>query len=129
MFSEETRKKIHAALAGQIKDVVVNATDEADFRKRIDKLKAAKDNSIEGAIPATLEVIRQKYGFNEDEKDTILKHLITGADLSQYGLANAITRTASDIEDYDRATLFERTGGKVIELNGAAWDVINREAA
>ncbi len=129
VFSEETRKKIHAALAGQIKDVVVNATDEADFRKRIDKLKAAKDNSIEGAIPATLEVIRQKYGFNEDEKDTILKHLITGADLSQYGLANAITRTASDIEDYDRATLFERTGGKVIELNGAAWDVINREAA
>ena len=129
VFSEETRKKIHAALAGQIRDVVVNATDEADFRNRIDNLKAAKNESIENAIPATLEVIRQKYGFTEDEKDTILKHLITGADLSKYGLANAITRTASDIEDYDRATEFERTGGKLIELSRAAWDMVNREAA
>lgn len=128
VFSEETRKKIHTALAGQIGDVVKAACNEAEFNQRINELKAATENKMGDAIPATLEVVRQKYGFTEDEKDSVLKHLIEGADLSQYGLANAVTRTASDIEDYDRATEFERTGGKIIELSHAAWDVI-REAA
>jgi len=34
----------------------------------------------------------------------LLRHLIEGGDLSQYGLINAVTRTAEDAKFYDRAS-------------------------
>lgn len=128
VFSEETRRKMHEALAGQIRDVVKTACDQTDFNKRLDALKAAAGEELGDKIPETVTVLSKQLGFTEDEKDNVLKHLIKGADLTKYGLANAVTRTASDIEDYDRATEFERAGGKVIKLSGAAWTVI-KEAA
>ena len=45
-------------------------------------------------------------------------------DLSVWGLANAVTRTAEDVADYDRATELEATGGRVIELPRADWRAI-----
>jgi hypothetical protein len=36
-------------------------------------------------------------------------------------VANAVTRTAEDAADYDRATELEAAGGRVIELPAADW--------
>ena len=41
----------------------------------------------------------------------MLRHLIEGGDLSAYGLVNAVTHFAQDVDDYDRATEFEALGG------------------
>jgi len=35
---------------------------------------------------------------------SVLRDLIEGGNLSQYGLINALTRTAEDAKSYDRAT-------------------------
>ena len=53
-----------------------------------------------------------------------MPHLIRGGDLSAWGLANAVTRTAEDVPDYDRATELEAAGGRVIELAPADWKAI-----
>jgi hypothetical protein len=53
-----------------------------------------------------------------------LQHLIRGADLSAWGLANAVTRTAEDVADYDRASELEAAGGRVIELAPADWRLL-----
>jgi len=50
--------------------------------------------------------------------------LITGGALTRWGLVNALTRTAEDVETYDRATDFERFGGQVIELPRRDWERI-----
>ena len=39
-------------------------------------------------------------------------------------MANAITRTSQDLDDYDRATDLERLGGQIIELEQKDWAVI-----
>jgi hypothetical protein len=39
-------------------------------------------------------------------------------------LANAVTRTAEDAADYDRATALEAAGGRVLELPAADWRAI-----
>ena len=51
-------------------------------------------------------------------------HLITGGTLTRWGLVNALTRTAEDVDTYDRATDFERFGGQVIELPRRDWERI-----
>src|SRR5262249_32736813 len=42
-------------------------------------------------------------------------------ELSAWGLANAVTRTAEDAADYDRATELEAAGRRLIELGQAEW--------
>lgn len=59
----------------------------------------------------------------------MLRHLATGGDLSRWGMANALTRFSQDVEDYDRATEFERMGGQVIELPRNDWQAIAEAAA
>lgn len=68
-----------------------------------------------------VEVVGQKIGLNVGEQQSVLELLLNGGNLSQYGVHAAITRTAQDVEDYDRATDLEYLGGKVIDLRPAEW--------
>jgi hypothetical protein len=51
----------------------------------------------------------------------VLHHLIRQADLSAYGIVNAVTHYSDDVANYDRATEFETLGGKLIELSSREW--------
>ena len=69
--------------------------------------------------------------LTEKEGAAVLRHLVDntdrpgGIDLTQYGLMNAITRTAQDAETYDRATELEKIGGSVIGMDSTLWDRIS----
>jgi hypothetical protein len=68
-----------------------------------------------------VEATARRFALTEGERSGVLQHLIRGGDLSAWGLANAVTRTAEDAIDYDRATELEAAGGRVIELLPAGW--------
>lgn len=116
MLSDQTRKLSDAALWSQVTDVVKGAFDVARFDALMEKIKGTQENTISGDVPKVVELVAQRFSFNEGERKSVLHHLIHGGDLSQYGLHNAVTRTAEDLPDYDRATEFERIGGQIIEL-------------
>jgi hypothetical protein len=44
--------------------------------------------------------------------------------MSQWGLANAVTRAAQDVESYDRATELEALGGDVVILPAGEWKAL-----
>ena len=94
----------------------------------MDKLAETSEQKIEGDPVKVIEVTAKKFGLNEGEKQSVLRHLIEGADLTRYGLFNAVTRAAEDLEDYDRATEFEALGGKIIELPKQDWKTISAAA-
>jgi len=121
LLSDDTRRKTDAALWAQVRDVVKAAFDRAKFEALVDSWKGATEQKIEGDPVKVVEVVSKKLAITDGERPSVLRHLIEGGDLSQYGLFNAITRTAEDLPDYDRATEFERLGGKVIELSPADW--------
>ena len=68
-----------------------------------------------------MELVAKSISLNDTESDGVLHYLSKGGDLSRYGLANAITRYAQDVEDYDRSTELERLGCGVIELPRNDW--------
>jgi hypothetical protein len=51
----------------------------------------------------------------------VLHHLITGGDLSGYGLVNAVTAYSQEVTDYQRATDFEELGGRLLDLSAQGW--------
>lgn len=128
LWTDETRKVSDQALWMQVRDTVKAAFDEARFEATIKKLADASQQRISGDPAKVVEVTAKKFGMTDTEQGSVLRHLIEGGDLSRYGLHSAITRTGEDIEDYDRATEFERTGGKIIELPKKDW-VVLAEAA
>ncbi len=124
MLSEDTRRTQDAALWKTVRDVTRAAFDEAAFDAYLSEVKGTADNKIEGDPVKAVDLAAKRFGINEGEKASVLRHLIAGGDLSQYGLHAAVTRAAEDLQDYDRASDFERLGGKVLELPKAAWKEI-----
>lgn len=128
MLSDNTRRLSDAALWAQVRDVVQAAFEEAKFEALVNKIIGTQENTISGEIPKVVEVTAQRFGFNDGERKSVLDHLIRGGDFSQYGLHNAVTRTAEDLPDYDRATEFERFGGQIIELPVNDWRELAKAA-
>lgn len=116
LLSDETRRVTDAAVWGQVRDVVRAAFDQAKFDALIEDIRGTAENQIEGDPVKVIEKVQKKMRWTDDQRGSVLTHLIKGGDLSQYGLASAVTRTAQDFEDYDDATDFERLGGKILEL-------------
>lgn len=129
LLTSKTRRLTDAALWAQIGDVVKASFDEAKFTARVrEKIEPMQDDKIEGDTVKTVEFTAKKFGLNETERTSVLTHLIQGGDLSRFGLYNAVTRTAEDVEDYDRATEFEKLGGKIVDLPRNEWKQIAEAA-
>lgn len=128
LLSDHTRKLTDQAVWAQVGDVVRGAFDEAKFDASLDEMRGMEQQRIEGDPVKVIDLAAKTLDIRELEKPSILRHLIEGGDLSRYGLFNAITRTAEDLPDYDRATDFERMGGKLIELAPTDWKRIAEAA-
>ena len=127
LLSDETKEKRDEAFWMTVRDVVKAAFDETSFRARVDRMSATTANAIESNdFPAVVEVTRETLGLSSELQDGILGHLVRGGDLTQWGLVNAVTRMAEDVESYDLSMKLERAGGKLIELEPRAWEKITQ---
>lgn len=124
-FADETRRQDDKALWMKVRDVVRGAFDEVLFRRIVDRMSEAAHTRIENDnIPEVVELTAKRFALPESSQSSILRHLIEGGDLSQWGLVNAVTATANHTEDYELATELERTGGKILELAPTDWKAL-----
>lgn len=121
MLTDETKRATDRAVWMQVRDVVRGAFDEMRFGGVVERMTGMAKDKIKGDPVKVVELTAKKFGIGDGERAGILRHLIEGGDLSRYGLFNAVTRTAEDLEDYDRASDFERLGGRIIELPQGEW--------
>jgi len=128
LLSARTKQKTDEALWLQVRDVMKAAFDEGFFKKRCERLTATSEQRITGKVELVVASAAERFGLTEVEKDGVLKHLIEGGKLSQYGLHAAFTRAAADVDDYDRSTEMEYMGGRIIELPRTDWAVLNEAA-
>lgn len=128
LLSDETRIATDRAVWMQAADVVRGAFDEARFSAIVDEVAGLQECKLEGNPVKIVELSAKRLGLNGGETQTVLQHLISGANLTALGLYNAVTRTAQDLECYDRASELERMGGKLIELPKHEWRELAKAA-
>lgn len=128
LLTEKTKRLSDAATWAQVGDVVRGALNTQAFESIVAEVRGLHTQKITGDVVKVVELAAKQLDLGEGERKSVLRHLIEGGDLSRYGMFNAITRTAEDMEDYDRATDFERMGGKVIELLPNEWKRIAEAA-
>ena len=128
LLSDGTKRLEDLAVLSKVRDVIKAAFDAARFADWIAKIEETTVQRIDGDVPKVVEALAEHYVLNESERSSVLRHLIEGGDLSRYGLVNAVTRTAEDLQSYDRATELETIGGNLIELPSSDWRVIAKAA-
>ena len=120
-YKDETREADDKATFLKLRDTVDHALTEVSMQETLDKYSLAAQTPIKGDPVKVVEKLATKLRSSEEEKGSILRHLIEAGGLNQWALANAVTRTAEDAETYDRATELESAGMAVVELSPAAW--------
>lgn len=128
-YRQDTMKAMDRALALQVRDTMKALASPEKIALHVGKLKGSTERLLEGDPVAAVQVLQKKAGFGDDDRTGILRHLIQGSDLSQLGLANAVTRYSQDVGSYDKATDMEALGGQIIEMNNTDWRAIATAAA
>lgn len=125
ILRNETIEADDKAFLMKVQDAVTAATSEAVFSKIVGQMQNAKEAKIEPRnVPKVVELTSKHVGITQFETEGVLGHLISGGDLSLYGLGNAVTRYAQDVKSYDRSTELEATGYKIITIAPGVWNNI-----
>ncbi len=121
LFSDETLAADNKAFFLKVQDLVRDAVDRTKFEALVSQMRQTTERPIEGNPVKAVEVLSNKFKLQQSERSDVLQHLIRGGDLTQWGLLNAVTRTAQDAPSYDRATELEELGSTVMTLPPAQW--------
>lgn len=128
LLTSDTRRQNDKAFWMTVRDVVGNAFSEESFKATAARFSRTTQTFIEGDPDKALDKVQELFSFTDGTRGNILRHLISNGDLSQWGLANAVTRAAEDEASYDDATDLERMGGQIIELKPTDWATIQKAA-
>jgi len=113
-FSNETMRADDKAFWLKVRDLVKFSLDEVTFDKIIESMRESTERKLDSPTKA-IELVTKKFTLTKDESENVLTHLIQGGELTSWGLGNAITRMAQDVESYDRSTELETVGFTVMQ--------------
>ena len=119
-YRDSTRKLDDAAFFSKVRDAVAHTLSPQVFETTLSQMRNASEVKIAKPKEA-VQVISKQLLLNEGEQEGLLANLIEGGDLSKWGMANAVTALANQVEDYDRVIELERAGQQVVELPAKQW--------
>lgn len=127
IYRDETIEAEDKAFLMKIEDAVNAAVDQARFSTMVERLRESTKAKIDPpAVTKVVELTSKEYSITQNESEGILGHLIAGGDLSLYGLANAVTRHAQDVESYDRSIELESTGFRIATMKPTTWHSLTK---
>lgn len=124
LYQDSTRQADDKVFWMKVRDIVAGSLQKDVFERIAARVTESASEQMSGDPVKVIEMAQKKFGLSDSERGGVLKHLISGGDLSRWGMVNAITRVSQDVESYDRATDLERLGGQVLELPKTEWKSI-----
>lgn len=121
VFKDDTLAADDKAFFLKVRDVVEAAVSQATFEVTCEKLRTTLGIKINGDPVKAVDLLATRYLFNEQERGGVLRALINEAELSGYGLVNAVTGFAQEVDDYDRSQELEAIGGRMLDQSRAEW--------
>src|SRR5690606_37498695 len=104
LFRDETKQANDQAFLMKLEDVTRAALKETnyDFLKNI--VIDANTRKIEAGPSKVLERVTEEFGLRKEETEGVLQALINGGsqEMTQWGLANAVTWVANHRDEYER---------------------------
>lgn len=136
-------KKI-AALAGELpfaperadndvwKEVVAltkQAVDADIFNSLVGQMADASERLFKVAPATVVDRVGSLHRLADSERDGITAQLLAHEERSLFGVVNAFTRYAQDVDSYERSTELEEIAGELLEIPKSKWEKVSRNAA
>lgn len=119
-LSQQSKTLRDAAIWSRAQDVMKAAVSQATLDRITERLNAIAGVTLKDPQKA-VELVAERFDLVEDERAAVMRNLIAGGDVSQWGLTNAVTALANEVPSYDRAVELETIGGKVAGLHASAF--------
>lgn len=123
LFSDNTKDLDDMAYFAKVQEVVRMAVDETRFNQQVIAMQKAIGVAVNPMIVApVVEELGKTHLLSKDEQEMVVQNFLLGdnydgghiAHFNQFGLANAITKTANTVDSYERAVELEKIGGSVL---------------
>jgi hypothetical protein len=128
IYADDTAEAIDKAVALQMRDTIHALADGSFFEGFLETMREAVHTSEIERPTAAIKILGKRLGFTEREGEGILGNFLRGeglaSDNSKWGLANAVTKLANNVESFDRAQELMRLGSKVLDLPNSQWQEI-----
>ena len=121
-YSSRTRELDDAALFSKVKDIAVGALDGPVFEEMVEEVRRASNSAPLTHVVESVQLLAKEHDLTKDDENGVLRFLIEGGDLSQWGLSSAVTRHSQEVESYDHASELETLGGEIITLPQGQWE-------
>jgi hypothetical protein len=126
LYRKETQEAVVKAVCLQVRDTVAGAFERARFDLIAQQMSMATGERIIRPVEEAVREVTQRYNLNRELESSFLNHLVSdpgGAELTRWGLVNAVTATARDLasSDYEAAHQLERVGGDLLMLPPGRW--------
>lgn len=128
-YSDQTIKADDLAVQAKLRDAIRGMLSQEHIDEMLYTMRAAVNTEEVQSPKQAVEDLGKKLGMSEVEQDSILFHLARDGDLTKWGMANAVTRTAEDLSSYDRATEFEEFGYTVLKMSNREWSQMAKKAS
>jgi len=120
-LTDETIAADDKAFWLKARDLLASTLTEDVFGKIVGQMKEAKEDEIEIDPVDAVVRLSNKHGFSADEHKSVLSNLLRHEEPTKFGMSNAITRTAQEVESYERATELEYLGAEIMSLPKIEW--------
>jgi hypothetical protein len=124
IYQSDTVEADIRAFQLKLRDIVGASLNETKFLERVNKMRGAAADPIKDPV-TLIEKVTKRFGFTDGEGTKIMNNLVKGGDGSRWGLSNAITALAHEIENPDRQYEVEAAGWDVVRLSPSEWAVVN----
>ena len=123
MLSDETKQKENEVILSKCRDVLIGCMAQEQFERNVNRLVEAKTQVIEKPLD-TVNILSKNFGLSDNEKESVLDRIVNKAEerdringmATMLTFINAFTNVGNDLQDYDRATDFQQTGGLILTM-------------
>jgi len=114
VFSDSTKRKSTEAFWSQVGDVIEMVLDEERFAARLVYYRDAMEDESPERPGKLVESICSKFNIPVEDRESVLERYMRSGQETRWGIANAITSYAQQLDDYDTRTDLEVVGHNIV---------------
>lgn len=123
LFSDNTKILDDMAYFAKVQEIVRFAVDETKFNQNVIAMQKALGVAVSPmAITPVVEELGKTFALSKGEQEMVVQNFLLGDNydgghiqhFNQFGLSNAVTKTANTVDSYERAVELEKIGGSVL---------------
>lgn len=107
----------------KIRDIVQYTLETQNFSESVNDLRLAAQRQIVN-VQETIRNVTKHFNIPEIWQDKMNENIYANNELSQWGVANAVTNLSHYMDNPDNAYNFESIGNQIVKLNDKQWEKI-----